>query len=102
MGHNVEFIMDGNKLAEATTPYYNRTWETFKFQTCMIKALNQYKDSVESSIYSNTREKTGTRGLKKTDKEQALAQNDIYQALDKLYKAISDGDKGKITENKKA
>ncbi len=99
-GHEVEFMKDYNILSTGKCCYYNRTWETWKFQTCILQALNNYMKTVESDVYTKERNNNNVRSLSKATKDQLLADNTEYQTLQKLYKMISDGDKGKVQENK--
>lgn len=102
-GHEVYLMIDGNQISYNKTPYYNRTWESFEFQTCMLGALGKYEDEVEKGIYTTAREKNGVKGIKKDQKEELLANNEWYQTLQKVYDTIAHGDRGtdRTTENKK-
>ena len=49
-GHKSTLLYKGNPISEAKVRYYNRTWEKYKYQSCMLKCLQelieQYKEEV--------------------------------------------------------
>lgn len=97
-GHDVELRMDGNSISSFVVPYYNRTWETFKFQTAMLGALGKYRDAVKNQLFDKARETNNTRTLKQDTKNDILENNEWYQMVQKLYNEINKGNKG-IVEN---
>ena len=99
-GHTVSLYMDDSLISTYTIPYYNRTWETFKFQLCMLNALSTYKDACARELYNKYRQENNVRGINQSVKDDILNNNEWYQMLQKLYNMIQDGNKGKITENK--
>lgn len=101
-GHDVELNIDGNAENNVVIPYYNRTWETWEFQTAMLHALSKYQNDYINGVFKNNREQLGTRGLKADQKEEILANDEWYQTIQKVYDLIRNGDKGKVEESKKA
>lgn len=101
-GHDVELNIDGNAENNVVIPYYNRTWETWEFQTAMLNALSKYQNDYINGVFKNNREQLGTRGLKADQKEEILANDEWYQTIQKVYDLIRNGDKGKVEESKKA
>lgn len=99
-GHEVELWLDSNILMTNKISYYNRTWETFQFQSCMQNAVYNYMKLLESKLFAKMRDESNVTRLKASDKEQALANDSWYQTITKLYDLIRNGDKGIITENK--
>lgn len=99
-GHEVDFKIDYQTVSSAKCSYYNRTWETWEFQTCMLNALSNYMKSIENTIYDNGRQTYSVRNLSKDKKDKLLSENTSYQTLKKLYDMISNGDKGKVEESK--
>lgn len=99
-GHEVEFKIDYQTVSFAKCSYYNRTWETWEFQTCMLNALSNYMKSIENTVYDNGRQTYNVKKLSKDKKDQLLDENTSYKSLKKLYDMIANGDKGKVTENK--
>lgn len=99
-GHEVELWLDSNILMTNKISYYNRTWETFQFQSCMQNTVYNYMKLLESKLFAKMRDESNVTRLKASDKEQALANDSWYQTITKLYDLIRNGDKGIITENK--
>ena len=72
-GHDVELRIDGNTISHRVVPYYNRTWESWEFQTAMLGALSQYMDSCKEELFRKQKDELGVRGLKADQKEEILA-----------------------------
>lgn len=100
-GHEVTMKEDFNNVSFAKIPYYNRTWESFEFQSCMLSALGKYMTEVENKVLQKIRQETGTYRVKADIKEQALADDEQYQRLLKLKAEIVNGNKGALTESDK-
>lgn len=98
-GHEVTLKENYTDLAFAKIPYYNRTWESFEFQSCMLSALGNYMQRIEKSILDQIRQQNGTRNLKADVKADALAKDEEYQTLVKLKNMILDGNSGKKQES---
>ncbi len=99
-GHEVDFKIDYQTVSSAKCSYYNRTWETWEFQTCMLNALSNYMKSIENTIYDNGRQTYSLRNLSKDKKDKLLDESNEYKSLQKLYNMIANGDKGKVEESK--
>lgn len=95
-GHDVELRMDGNTISSYVIPYYNRTWETFPYQTAMLNALGKYRDAVKNQLFNKAREDNNTRALKQNVKDDILQNNEWYQMIQKLYDMINNGNKGNV------
>lgn len=77
-GHRVVLIKNMYTMCEAKIRYYNRTWENYEFQTCMLKAIRiaeEHKQALELEYY---KAKTGRKRLREAEKE------DIYNNCDQL------------------
>ena len=73
-GHDVELKKGFNTIATAKVTYYNRTWESFEYQTCMLKAIeNAIKSGADEASMNNLKEQvkkgTGLRESKTTTDE---------------------------------
>lgn len=73
-GHDVELKKGFNTIATAKVTYYNRTWESFEYQTCMLKAIeNAIKSGADEASMNNLKEQvkkgTGLRESKITTDE---------------------------------
>lgn len=100
-GHEADFKVNGLTVSHAKISYYNRTWESFQYQSCMLNALDNYIDNVKKSLFNKARDNQNINRLNKQYKEQILTNNYTYQELLKLREMISNGDKGVVEENKK-
>ena len=97
-GHEVELKQDYKTLSSAKISYYNRTWETFEFQSCMLEALRNYMAIVANNIYSTYKDTNNTNRISTNQKTELLNKDETYNTLQKLYDSISSGDKGKLEE----
>lgn len=98
-GHEVELRHNEKLVSNAKISYYNRTWETFEFQSCMLEALRNYMASVANNIYSTYKETNNTNRISTNQKTKLLNQDETYKTLQKLYDLISSGNKGELTES---
>jgi len=49
----------------ATVYYYNRTWETYRYQTVMQKALKKYIDTLYTELIDNYKNKNDYKKMTK-------------------------------------
>ena len=52
-GHEVELKNGFSTIGRARCVYYNRTWESYEFQTCMLKAID---DAMKNDVTENMEE----------------------------------------------
>ena len=97
-GHEVELRHNEELVSNAKISYYNRTWETFEFQSCMLEALRNYMAIVANNIYSTYKDTNNTNRISTNQKTELLNKDETYNTLQKLYDSISSGDKGKLEE----
>ena len=53
----------GKSANNAKISYYNRTWETFEFQSCMLEALRNYMAIIANNIYSTYKDTNNTNRI---------------------------------------
>lgn len=76
-GHEVELKEGYRTIATARCRYYNRTWEMFTFQSCMIKAIDEaIKSGVDEAKMNELRSQVEKgKGLQENKKVEA--KNDL-------------------------
>lgn len=69
-GHKVQFIVNNRRVAENKVIYYNRTWESFQYQSCINGAINLYYNELLNDYINNYKSDNNITRLKKEIKEQ--------------------------------
>lgn len=72
-GHEVRLLDRGREVARSRIRYYNRTWETYRFQTAMMDAVERLRRNMISHEEEKLRESRGGR----------LARGDHYNVYKK-------------------
>lgn len=99
-GHEVYLIVDGKEVSYNKIPYYNRTWESFTYQSCMLGAIGNYLEEIEKNLLSDARIQNNVRAIKKDQKEEILANDKWYQTVKAVKTRIGNGDSGnRLTED---
>jgi len=92
-GHKVQFIVNNRIVTENKVIYYNRTWESFKYQTAINGAINLYYNNLFDNFITEYKEKNNIKKLKKEIKEQLQKEfnkQDDIKSLLKLKKLVKD------------
>lgn len=87
-GHICELQMNGWHLATARARYYNRTWESYKYQSVMKSAVQQAIELETDLAIRRWKESTGKRVCSAKQKAALMAESEIIQDLRKLYEKI--------------
>ena len=91
-GHKVQFIVNNRIVSEYKITYYNRTWESFQYQTCMRGAINDYYNiqfNFYLMDYKNINGITRLTKEKKEDLQKQFNKKDDIKSLLKLKKIIN-------------
>lgn len=89
--HDVELKIDGHKVSEAHVNYYNRTWESYQYETAMKTCIRKLIDGWYDQI---RRYYKATRGIKRLAGKSAeefkkIADNNGVMAFyRKIYDAL--------------
>lgn len=86
-GHRTVLFLDDREIARNRCRYYNRTWEWYRYQTCMMGCVRKIINQIEDDYIASYKSKNDIRRLSKEKKEQALkelAETEKY----KMYKAV--------------
>ena len=56
-GHHTEFMINGEVVSKCKLRYYNRTWESYQFRSCMRQSVHNYLDKLlEERIFEYKKE----------------------------------------------
>ena len=87
-GHKVNLFRNNYEIAEARIRYYNRTWESYEFQSTMLKAINIVEEKHRLLELEYYRAKTGRKRLKQEEKEEIYKNSKQLQELQELKEKV--------------
>ena len=90
-GHKTNILKNGIEYAEHKCRYYNRTWESYTYETCMLCAIDDIEETEKRRFIENYKYKNDIDRFKKGQKDLVIAEfnkTEIAKDLDKLYKAV--------------
>jgi len=82
-GHISELLIDGKLVSRYKAIYYNRTWESYQYQSVMRGALSNYIDSLFLDEVNNFKSTNNIKKLSSVKKDELLA--DFKQKYAHLY-----------------
>lgn len=91
-GHKVVLFKNGVEVAENKVRYYNRTWEGYRYQSCMLGCISQLKEKCIERWLNKYKTKNNITRFRKGEKEFAIEcakRTDRYLELEKLYEGVS-------------
>lgn len=91
-GHKTTVLCNGFNEIEHSVRYYNRTWECYRYQTCMFGAVETLREQEQDRFIENYKEEKGIYRFKKGEKEQVIKEfnkTQMARDLNKLHEAIS-------------
>ena len=87
-GHEVHLFRDGWEIAENRIRYYNRTWENYRFQSCMLGAIDSAMTDIVERTIENYKRKNNVERFKKGEKQTVIEnmekENEDYKSLVEL------------------
>jgi hypothetical protein len=91
-GHKTVLFRNNIELSHNKVRYYNRTWERFRYQTCMLGAIsNEMKWAMNRRLEDYKADK-GISRFRKGEKEIVIEnvkkENDYYKELAELYQKV--------------
>ena len=92
-GHKTTVIRNSYDYEPHKVRYYNRTWESYTFQTCMSGAVETIYENKLNNYIQRYKEKNEIIRFKKGEKEKVIKefeQTDEAQDLLELKQAIRD------------
>lgn len=91
-GHEVHLFRNGWEIAENRIRYYNRTWENYRFQTCMLGAIDNVMSDIVRRTIDNYKYKNNIvrfkKGEKQTITENVAKENEEYKSLIELRNKV--------------
>lgn len=96
-GHRVQIFMDGTPIwnGENRSHYLNRTWERFRYETCMLGAVRNVLEYWETELKNEFKTSKGISRLTakyKDECEDYIAYDTTVQFYRELYNDIAKTD----------
>lgn len=90
-GHKTTILRNDREYLSHKVRYYNRTWENYRYQTCMRGAVEELRDKELLRYINNYKYENGISRFRKGEKEkviEAFKETEISKELDTLEEAI--------------
>jgi len=88
--HVSRLLMDGIFVSSASVSYYNRTWESYEFQSAMLRAVDNYIEEIKSGALDAHKHNTGKNRLKQAEKDAVWAESKSLATFRELYTLVHD------------
>ena len=89
--HDTTLFKNGREISTATVIYYNRTWESYEYQTVMQRCINNIEENrynrfienykAENNIKRMTKEKRMTADKEFYGREDMVELLEVYEQL---------------------
>ena len=93
-GHKVKIYKNDRLVAENKITYYNRTWECYRYQSCILGAIYNLIEDRKQTLIDDYKLKTGKKRTTKEEKEIAIADDPVIAEYDKMYDYFKNEYKG--------
>lgn len=89
-GHKATLIHnDTHELNRYKITYYNRTWETYRYQSVIKSVISDYLDYLLNEYVNDYKADNNIKRLKKSIRDELVKQckenNEFYQKLNTFY-----------------
>lgn len=94
-GHRAILMYNGHDVLETKIRYYNRTWEMYRYQSCMQKLLSMYHDEKLEDFIEIYKDDNGVTRFKKGEKDavgRAFEKDSIAKRIRMMRDAINTKD----------
>lgn len=87
-GHNAYLLRNGEEISRARVRYYNRTWESYQYQSAGESAVYNALEKLAARLFDGYKAKTGRKRLTEDLKKGILEASTEYQELKQVYAAL--------------
>lgn len=90
-GHKTTILRNGSEYVASKVRYYNRTWESYEYESSMLNAVDEIKTNERSKYINNYKYQNNVARFKKGEKEQVeqmFEKTNIARELATLKDAI--------------
>ena len=89
--HETELFIDGRKTAAARCQYYNRTWESYEYQSVMRNAAYNARDRIIERERYQFMDNNGYKRLtaaRKAEFDESIKNNEAINFYNKILEAL--------------
>lgn len=86
--HNTTLLQNGWEIGRNRAQYYNRTWESYKYQSCMKTTVHNTIKKELLEDFESFKKMHGVSRLSQKTKDEIEAENKTIQTLKKLYETL--------------
>lgn len=86
--HRSVLLENGCHLWEEKTQYYNRTWESYQFQSSMRNCLYSLIESEKKDVLDSFRSQSGKTRLKQSEKDELISGSERIKQLTELLNQL--------------
>lgn len=86
--HNTTLLQNGWEIGRNRSQYYNRTWESYKYQSCMKTTVHNTIKKELLEDFESFKKMHGLSRLSQKTKDEIEAASKTIQALRKLYETL--------------
>lgn len=87
-GHEVRLHLNGDEVCKYRIRYYNRTWESYCYQSCMKCAVDKLIAKEREKAVYWWKYKNNKQRITKKQKEELFANDSFLQDLQALYDSV--------------
>lgn len=90
-GHKARLIKDGSIINQVSIRYHNRTWESYEFETALIRVVEDYKQNELKEFLDEMKKATQVKRLSQKKKDDLIFifnKKQLAQDLNELRKQI--------------
>jgi len=94
-GHRTNVIYNSYDYGDHKVRYYNRTWEPYAYQSCMLGAMQSIKEQELNLYINNYKYKNNIDRFKKGEKEKVIKEfesEEIAKDIEEVKEAIRNRD----------
>lgn len=92
-GHKTTIFQNGYEIEQYKCRYYNRTWESYEYQSCMESAVKEVLFKEKNRFIENYKYENNITRFKKGQKEEVIKlfdETEVAKELKELQKVIGD------------
>lgn len=87
-GHKVAMFRNDIEYTTQKITYYNRTWKSYEYQTCIFKCIEAMIEEETSYMINTYKETTNRKRLSQIEKDEITNNSDIIRELKELKESL--------------
>lgn len=87
-GHKVAMFRNDAEYTTQKIRYYNRTWESYKYRTCISKCINAMIEEESKHMINTYKEIHNRKRLSQKEKDSIINTSELIKELNELKKTL--------------